>query len=158
MTPATKNLLRSLSLAALAPAAVAAVIYPFLGLYVFVVAFALAAIVGYPAFLILKRYAVANGWTATLLGLAIGAGSHAYSAWPLKYPALKTTASRGSGASMVYTMIDGVPTQLMWNEYLMFCAIFGVVGAVAGWIFWYQMSKPTAPTPEKGDDRWKYLP
>jgi hypothetical protein len=147
MTPDTRRILRSLSLCALVLAVVAMCIHPFLLFSVFIGAFILAATIGYPIFLLLRRFSIANAWTASLSGLAIGGGFKACSSSPLQYADLKGTSSRGSGADLVYTMIDGVPTQLMWNEYYASCAVFSVAGALAGWVFWNQISKPGGPAP-----------
>lgn len=158
MAPDTRRLLRSLSLTALVPASAAVIISPFLSVSVFIAAFILAAVAGYPTYWLLRRFSWANGWTASLAGLAIGGGFQAYSSWPLQYLDLGGTSWRGSGANIVYTRINGVPTEVLWNEYYVSCVVFGIAGAIAGWVFWHEMSKPLGrPTPTQSDD-WKYSP
>jgi hypothetical protein len=143
---------------ALVPAIAGSALHPLLSVSVFIAAFVIALVAGYPTYALLRRFSLANGWTATMAGLVIGGGFQAYSSWPLQYSELKGTSFRGSCANIVYTMIDGVPTQVMWNEYYLSCAIFGLAGAVAGWVFWYQMSKPLDSQPEPRNDDWKLSP
>ena len=158
MAPDTRRFLRSLSLSALVPAGASVIISPFLSISVFIAAFMIAAVAGYPTYWLLRRFSLANGWTACLSGLVIGGGFQAYSAWPLQFADLRGTSWRGSGAHIVYTMINGVPTQVTWNEYYVSCVVFGIAGTVAGWVFWYQMSKPLGRSPKAQSDDWKYSP
>jgi uncharacterized membrane protein len=137
-----KSVLRSLFLSALVPAVIAAIISPVLGVSVFIATFALAALVGYPLFLLFRRHSFANVWIASAVGLAVGVAVGGYMFWPLKYPDLKTTSWRGSDANRVYTMIEGVPTQIAWNDFYGAAAIFGVLGALSGLVFWLLMRKP----------------
>jgi hypothetical protein len=140
-----KAVLRSVALCALVPALVAAILSPMLGVSVFIAAFALASLVGLPLFLLLRRYSFADGWLAGAVGLIIGATVGANMFWPLKYPELKTTSWRGSDANRIYTMIDGVPTQVAWNDFYAAATIFGVIGTLAGLVFWVLMTRHSGP-------------
>lgn len=146
-----KAVLRSLALCALIPALVAAILSPILGVSVFIAAFALASLVGLPLFLLLRRYSFANGWLAGAVGLIIGVAVGVKMFWPLKYPELKTTSWRGSDATRIYTMIDGVPTQVAWNDIYVAATIFGVIGTLAGLAFWVLVTRHSGPA-SKSDD------
>jgi hypothetical protein len=138
-----KSDLKRICTAALVPAVAAAMLSPFLGIYVFIVAFLLASLVGYPIYLLLRRYRlVTNGWVSSLVGLLVGSGFAAFFFWPSKYPDLKTTSWRGSADNKVYTMIDGVPTQAAWDGFYLACGISGIVGALAGLCFWLFSANP----------------
>jgi hypothetical protein len=146
-----KVALRSLALCALVPAVVAALLSPVLGVSVFIAAFALASLVGYPLFLLLRRYSYANGWLACAVGFMIGAASGANILWPLKYPELKTTSWRGYDGNRIYTMIDGAPTKVAWNDFYFATTMFGVIGSLAGLAFWVFISRHSG-TASKSDD------
>jgi hypothetical protein len=120
---------------ALVPSVIAAVISPILGISVFVVSVLLASFIGYPVYLLLKRYRlVTNGWVATFVGALVGLGLTAFMFFPSKVPG--RTSSRGTGENLIYTVIDGVPTQVAWDDYYLACGVMTIVGAMAGLCFW----------------------
>jgi ABC-type lipoprotein release transport system permease subunit len=142
-----KPVLLSLLLCALVPAVAATIISPFLGVSVFIAAFLLASLVGYPLFLIFRHYFYVNAWVSCAVGLVIGAAAGGYITLPLNSQEMKTTSSRGSGVERVYTMIDGVPTQAAWNDFYEACVIFGALGTLAGLVFWLVIAKPSGVAP-----------
>jgi hypothetical protein len=116
---------------------------PFLGIYVFVVAFLLAALVGYPVYLLLKRYRlITNGWVSSFVGLLVGVGFSGIAFWPSTHHDFKTTSWRVSGGKRIYTIVDGVPTQVAWDDFYLVCGIMGTVGALAGLCFWLFSANP----------------
>ena len=146
MKPELKSALRSLALCALVPGVIATFLSPLLGILVFIAAFVLASIVGYPAFLLLRRYGKANVWLACLVGLLIGAGLGGNMFWPLKYPELKTTSWRGSDEHRIYTMVNGVPTQVAWNDFYVATSVLGLLGMLTGLAFWLCVARPSGET------------
>ena len=137
LNPEHKTSLRALVLCALVPAALPAFLSPMLAINVYVVALALASLVGYPIFIFLRRRSLANVWTAGIVGFVIGVVPPGVFMWPLKYPELKSTSSRGSGSDLVYTMIDGVPTAAGWLDFVFVCSAIGTLGFFTGFVFWY---------------------
>ena len=146
MRSSLKSALPKLVVCGLIPGAFAALISPLLGLSVFIAAFVLASVIGYPMFVLARRYSVARWWVAGLAGLLIGAGMASLMFWPDERPEMKTTSWRGSNEHRVYTYIDGIPTQTAWNDYLVALAILGFVGAISGLVFW-EMAKPKPQQP-----------
>lgn len=136
-----KTVLPKLIVCSLIPGAFAALISPLLGISVFLAAFVLASLIGYPLFLLARRHSIARWWVAGLAGLLIGAGMASLMFWPDKRLEMKTTSWRGSNEHRVYTYIDGIPTQTAWNDYFVALAILGIVGTIGGLVFW-EMAKP----------------
>jgi hypothetical protein len=135
MNAHTKSVLRGIVACALVPSVIAGVISPILGISVFIASFLLASLVGYPVYLLLKRYRfVTNGWVASIVGLLVGLGLAAYVFFPSTVPG--RTSSRGTADNLVYTVIDGVPTQVAWNDFYLACGLMALVGAMAGLCFW----------------------
>jgi hypothetical protein len=144
---AFKSALPKLVVCSLIPAAFAALISPVLGISVFIAAFVLATVIGYPLFLLARRYSVAYWWIASFAGLLIGAGVASLMFWPSDRAEMKTTSWRGSDEHRVYTYIDGVPTRTAWNDYFIALVVLGVVGTLGGLVFW-EMAKPKQQPPE----------
>ena len=152
MDPNLKATLRGLALCALVPAAVAAVVSPFLGVSVFIAAFALAAFVGYPLLDLLERRFVTRAWMGCLAGAAVGAATAAWLFLPRIDLEGMSTSSRGAGSDRVYTYIDGVPTQAAWSDFYVICAVFGIIGIPAGWVLWYHLSKYSKRKSKRSND------
>jgi hypothetical protein len=96
------------------------------------------AVLGVPAYLILRRLNAVRWWSTLGMGLVLGAVPVAILDWPLRYPQLRTSAS----VDGVQTMIDGVPTLAGWLQYasgVFFMGGCGAAGALAFWLVW-QMS------------------
>lgn len=155
--PDNRTIARSLAVSALVPASAALFVSPLLVIPVFVWGFVVAALLGLPIYLLLWRFSMANAWTAALAGLLVVGGIYAYNFWPLRYSELETTSWHSQGGEIVYTMINGVPTGEAWNGYYAGCVGFSVAGAIAGWMFWYSISRPGRPKEPRNDD-WKYTP
>jgi hypothetical protein len=152
--PEDKSALRGLLASALVPALLAGIFSPILGLSVFVVSFVLASLVGYPIFLLFKRYSLlANGWVASLIGALVGFGLATYIFRPSSHPDLKGTSWRSSGEDRIYTAIDGVPTQAAWDDYYLACGILAIIGALTGLVFWLYGTKPHDQSTEAVNDK-----
>src|SRR5215510_2389308 len=96
MPSTLKSALPKLLVCASVPAAFAAVFSPVLGISVFIAAFVLACVIGYPLFLLARRHSAARCWVAGLAGLLVGAGMASLMFWPTERLDMKTTSWRGS--------------------------------------------------------------
>jgi hypothetical protein len=133
----TWRIWKSLIYAAAVPAIAIAPIAPFVAPGVFILAFLIALVAAYPLFTLLRHYSIANRWTSCLIGSLLGALVASVMFWPNQHLELRGTSWRRSGADIVYTKIAGVPTQAAWNDFFVVAVIFGLVGAAAGFVYWY---------------------
>lgn len=131
----TNTVLAALA-AAIAPSALVAALSGSLQIlpFVFFVALAHALVLGVPLFLLLRRKAWANGFSATAAGFGIGCLPVGVLTWPLRL------AGSGSnswiGPERIPTVVDGVPTSAGWLAYGELVVQFGGYGALAGLAFW----------------------
>jgi hypothetical protein len=98
----------------------------------FVVSAAHVAVLGVPAFLLLRWRNAIVWWSATLSGFILGAMPTAALTWPLRYPELHTPTTIDG----VQTMINGTPTIAGWLHFASGLGFMGFLGAVGGKSFW----------------------
>jgi hypothetical protein len=99
-------------------------------LIAFGIAFAHAIVLGFPLFLVLQQ----NGWVNTFSSLGGGFAVGAMGGFLLTLGQF----DRGSSSSVngVPLTINGVPTAAGWLSYFEFLAFLGLLGALAGLVFW----------------------
>ena len=139
MGPGVKATLRGLALCALVPAVVAAVVSPVLGLSAFLAAFALALFVGFPILVILEQHVVTKAWMACLGGFLLGIATAMLMFWPQTDTAVVPSMSRARD----------------WSGFVLVWAVFGIAGAPAGWVLWYNVSKHVSRERKQSDGNAK---
>lgn len=105
-------------------------------LAVVVVAAAVVAILGIPAFLTLRKFHRESWTTLAAAGLALGALPVAFS-WPR--PLEGFSAGQNWHGTYVETYVNGAPTPYAWltyGEHVLFFAVHGLVGALAFYAIW----------------------
>ena len=109
---------------------------PLVAVFASAIALVLIAFAGYPVFLLLRRFRVANVWTSVAAGFLIAALLMGWLMWPLRYEGMGGTSSHGVGVDLVYTQINGYTTAAGWREFFWACSIFGALGGLGGGVFW----------------------
>jgi hypothetical protein len=137
--------------AALAAAALATAIFGSMDFlpYAFAVAIGHAVLLGQPLFVMFYRKGWVNALSCIAAGLVIGAIPISFFAWPWN-PGNRFS----SWSNNVPKVIDGVPTMAGWLEYAELTGIFGLHGAIAGFVFWLVLRVTVAPK-EAGEDPWR---
>lgn len=105
----------------------------------FAVTLAHAVILGVPAFVLLKRLHTTKWYIAIIGGFIIGFIPTAIFSWPLG----KLSPGFSAGDSWGQSVINGVPTNLGWIEYVIGSCVAGLFGAAGAGSFW---------------SVWRYLP
>lgn len=102
-----------------------------------VISFAHVFFLGIPAFFLGLYLRKIRWWSTIIASFIVGALPIAILTWPLRYPELQTTSRRAEGESIVYTMVDGMPTATGWSDYITLFTIAGMFGVVGGIAFWF---------------------
>jgi hypothetical protein len=93
-----------------------------------------AAILGAPLFLLFRRFGWANRTTSILAGLAIGVIPAGIEKWP-------SESNTGHMAIIdnIPTRVFSAPIEANWSGYAQFLILPGVLGALAGFTFWFSL-------------------
>ena len=90
------------------------------------------AVLGIPAYVVLRWRSALRWWIALLSGFVLGAVPVGVLSWPLHLSIMKSTET----VNGIMAIIDRVPTVAGWLEYLGVIAIFGGCGALSAATFW----------------------
>jgi hypothetical protein len=113
---------KGLLFSAAVPALVSVPFFPFGAPAIFVMAFLIALVFGYPLFAFLAHYSLANLWTAVTIGFALGVLPGIIMFWPHD------------------GLLSGIAVAV----------VFGTIGAFAGAAFWRKAIRESVETDTAG--------
>ena len=106
-------------------------------LLAFIISAIHALVLGFPLYLLVKKYFNFTYFFAGIIGFIVGALPLAVFTWPLRYAGTRSSSSFNG----VQHMIEGVPTMAGWLSYIQGFMVFGCLGILGAITYNYLLKK-----------------